>query len=73
VIKSVHEKKFYVYSVNTIDEGISLLTDLEPGVMDETGAYPVGTINYLVNEKLKELAISYKEKRTDEPEEEKEK
>jgi ATP-dependent Lon protease len=73
VIKSVHEKKYHIYSVRTIDEGISLLTDLEPGVMDETGAYPVGTINFLVNEKLKELAMSYKEKRTDEPEEEKEK
>jgi len=60
VITSVNEKKFHIYSVSTIDEGIAILTGLEPGVMDETGAYPVGTINYLVNEKLKVLAKSYK-------------
>jgi lon-related putative ATP-dependent protease len=66
VIKSVNEKKFHIYSVNTIDEGISILTGHESGVMDETGSYPVGTLNYLVNEKLKELAKSYKKEKNDE-------
>jgi len=66
VVKSVSEKKFHIYSVNTIDEGIAILTGLEPGVMDETGSYPVGTVNYLVNEKLKVLAKSYKEEENDE-------
>lgn len=71
VIESVQEKNFHIYSVNTIDEGISILTGLETGAMDETGSYPVGTINYLVNEKLKELAKNYKEEKTDESEEQK--
>ena len=71
VIQSVQEKKFHIYSVNAIDEGISILTGLETGLMDETGSYPVGTINHLVNEKLKELAKNYKEEKTDESEEKK--
>lgn len=73
VIKAVIEKKFHIYSVNTINEGISLLTGLEPGVMDETGSYPAGTVNCLVNEKLKELAKSYKEEKNDESAETKKK
>jgi len=71
VIQSVQEKKFHIYSVNAIDEGISILTGLETGLMDETGSYPVSTINHLVNEKLKELAKNYKEEKTDESEEKK--
>jgi len=59
VVEAVDKGKFHVYSVKTVDEGIEILTDKKAGELKTDGSYPRGTINYLVNEKLKELAEGY--------------
>ena len=56
VVDSVKKGKFRVYSVRTVDEGIKILTGKEAGKVKVNGSYPKGTINYLVNERLKNLA-----------------
>ncbi len=56
VIDAVKENKFHIYPVSTVDEGIEILTGVEAGKLDENGKYPVGSINYLVSEKLKKYA-----------------
>lgn len=56
VVQAVREGKFHIYPVATIDEGIELLTGVEAGKKDEAGNYPEGSVNYLVNERLKEYA-----------------
>lgn len=56
VVQAVKEGKFHIYSVKTIDEGIEILTGIPAGKKDEKGNYPEGTIHYLVNKRLKELA-----------------
>ncbi len=56
VVAAVAEKKFQVHAVSTIDEGIEILTGMTAGERGEDGAYPQGTINYLVDEKLKKMA-----------------
>ena len=56
VIDAVKENKFHIYPVRTVDEGIEILTGVEAGKLDENGKYPVGSINYLVSEKLKKYA-----------------
>ncbi len=56
VIDAVKENKFHIYPVSTVDEGIEILTEVEAGKLDENGKYPVGSINYLVSEKLKKYA-----------------
>ena len=56
VIDAVKENKFHIYPVSTIDEGIEILTGVDAGKLDENGKYPVGSINYLVSEKLKKYA-----------------
>ena len=71
VVEAVKEGKFHVYSVKTIDEGIEILTGKEAGEMRPDGTYPEGTINGLVNEKLKELAEGLKEFAAGEEKEEK--
>lgn len=53
IIESVKKKEFYIYAVNTIDEGIEILTDIPAGKKQADGTYPKGTINYLVMQKLK--------------------
>jgi predicted ATP-dependent protease len=56
VIEAVEKGQFQIYPVETIDQGIELLTDRSAGVADEAGNYPEGTINRLVQDKLIELA-----------------
>ena len=59
LLEAVNKGKFHVYSVKTVDEGIEILTDKKAGVQKADGSYPKGTINYLVNERLKGLAEGY--------------
>lgn len=56
VVEAVKEGKFTIYAVKTIDEGIEILTGMKAGEKKKDGTYPVGTINYLVYEKLKKYA-----------------
>lgn len=56
VIQAVKDKKFHIYSVSTIEEGIEILTGVPAGKKDKDGNFPAGTINYLVYEKLKKYA-----------------
>jgi hypothetical protein len=42
--------------VETIDEGIELLTGVEAGERGEDGDYPSGTVNHRVQRRLKEMA-----------------
>ena len=56
VVDAVKKKKFKIFSVSNIDEGIEILTDMKAGKVRVDGTYPKGTINYLVDEKLKRLA-----------------
>lgn len=55
VVEAIKEGRFHVYAVETIDEGIEILTGVEAGELDEKGEYPEGTINYLVQKKLDEM------------------
>ena len=62
VVNAVKEGKFHIYAISTIDEGIELLTGVPAGSKDEKGAFPAGTINYLVYNKLKKYADVSREK-----------
>ena len=56
VVAAVKQGKFHIYAISSIDEGIEILTDKKAGQANPDGTYPKGTINALVNQKLKELA-----------------
>lgn len=56
VIKAVKDGLFHIYAIKTVDEGIELLTGVPAGKKNKNGEYPAGTVNYLVNEKLKKYA-----------------
>ena len=61
VVEAVEAGDFHVHAVGHVDEGIEILTGIPAGERDEDGAYPEGTINYRVEQRLEELA----EKRAD--------
>lgn len=56
VIDSVREGKFHIYPVETIDQGIELLTGLEAGELDQSGTYPEDSVNGKVFAVLAEMA-----------------
>lgn len=56
VVDAVKSKKFHIYAVSTIEEGIEVLTGVPAGKKDKDGKFPAGTVNYLVYEKLKKYA-----------------
>jgi ATP-dependent Lon protease len=56
VVEAVRDGMFHVYPVRTIDEGIEILTGKPAGERKADGTYPKGSVNDLVDSKLRELA-----------------
>ncbi|MEE9215827.1 MAG: hypothetical protein V3U32_00180, partial [Anaerolineales bacterium] len=56
VVQAVGEGKFHVYPIETIDQGIELLTDVPAGEPDDKGTYPEDTINGKVQARLAKFA-----------------
>jgi predicted ATP-dependent protease len=56
MVKAAEEGKFAIYPARTIDEGIEFLTGVPAGRRQPDGSYPEGTVNYLVDRRLRELA-----------------
>lgn len=52
VIKACEKGDFHIYPVETIDQGIEILTGIEAGEIDENDEYPIGSINRLVSVRL---------------------
>lgn len=60
VVEAIAKKKFHVYSVRTIDEGVEILTGKKAGVKGADGKYTKESINDLVDRRLRELAEGLK-------------
>ncbi len=56
IIEAVKNKKFHIYSISTIEEGIEVLTGVPAGKRDKYGHFPSGTVNDFVYKKLKTYA-----------------
>jgi ATP-dependent Lon protease len=56
VVVAVQEKKFHIYPVETIDQGIEILTGIKAGKKRADGGYEKGTVNEFVDKKLRALA-----------------
>jgi lon-related putative ATP-dependent protease len=61
IIKAVKEKKFHIYSISKVEDGIPLLMNIEAGQLDKDGNYPKGTLFEKVVKKLEFLHESSKE------------
>lgn len=59
VVDIVKKKKFHIYAVKTIDEGIEILTGVKAGKRIK-GGFEKNSINFLVEKKLKEYATKMK-------------
>jgi len=61
VVAAVQDGKFHIHPVQTIDQGIEILTGMPAGEKNPDGTYPPGTVNGLVDQKLRDLAKRMKE------------
>jgi hypothetical protein len=56
VVEAVRHGQFAIYPVGNIDEGIEILTGVKAGERGPEGRFPVGTVNRLVEDKLRSFA-----------------
>ncbi len=56
VLKAVKNDRFHIWSVSTINEGISILTGVNAGERKDDGKFEKDSVNARVDEKLEELA-----------------
>ena len=61
VVDAVAAGQFQIYAIDTIDQGIEVLTGMAAGERDAEGHYPAGSINERVERRLAELAQKQKE------------
>lgn len=66
VVKAVEDGKFHIYAIDHIDQGIELLMKTPAGERQKNGKFKRGTIHYLADKKLAELATPLMKRRSDE-------
>ena len=60
VVETVQKGEFRVYAVETIDEGVEVLTGVAAGKAGADGSYLKGMVNALVSKRLRQMAESMK-------------
>jgi predicted ATP-dependent protease len=55
VVEAIRTGQFHVYAIETIDQGIEMLTGAPAGEQGPDGRFPEGTIHHAVQERLGEL------------------
>jgi len=56
VVEAAKAGKFRIHAVETIDQGIEILTGVPAGAKNADGSYPKGSINALVAERIRHFA-----------------
>jgi lon-related putative ATP-dependent protease len=56
VREAVEQGKFHIYPVQSIDQGIEILTGLTAGERNDKGEYPPDSVNGMVQKRLQELS-----------------
>lgn len=59
VVQAVEDGQFHIYAIDTVDDGIEILTGRKAGHLDKRGNYPKGTVNYEVQKALETYYKKY--------------
>ncbi len=57
IVEAVEQDEFQIYAIETIDQGIEILTSVTAGELDDEGQYPEDSINFKVAYQLYRFAI----------------
>jgi lon-related putative ATP-dependent protease len=61
VVEAIRDGKFHIYAVETVDEGLELLTGRPAGERGPDGIFPEGTVHRAVVDRLSEWAETLRE------------
>ncbi len=56
VVQAIKRRKFHIYAIETIEEGIEILSGVKSGKRLESGEFEKNSVNYLVDRKLTKFA-----------------
>ncbi|MCG2720853.1 MAG: ATP-dependent protease, partial [Thermodesulfovibrionales bacterium] len=56
VFEAVRAETFHLYEVKTVDQGIEILTGVPAGERQPDGTFPEGTVNSLIDKRLRDYA-----------------
>ncbi|HKM05843.1 MAG TPA: ATP-dependent protease, partial [Sphaerochaeta sp.] len=55
VLEAIREKKFHIYPIATIDEGMRILTERPAGIRNAKGNYSAGNFNFEIEDRLRKM------------------
>ncbi|MCR5761241.1 MAG: AAA family ATPase [Sphaerochaetaceae bacterium] len=55
VVKAIEERKFHIYPVSTVDQGMEILTLRPSGERSVKGTFPADTVNRIIEDRLRKL------------------
>lgn len=58
VVEAIEAGRFHIWPVKTVDEGIEILTGVTAGTRRKDGSYTPGSVNALVDARLREMAVT---------------
>ena len=56
IVSAAAEERFRIIPIETVDQGLALLTGLPAGEPDKDGNYPAGTVNHRIAARLDAFA-----------------
>jgi hypothetical protein len=56
IVAAAHQGTFLIYPIDTVDQGLELLTGIPAGQPEGDGAYPAGTLNHQIAARLDAFA-----------------
>jgi lon-related putative ATP-dependent protease len=70
LVKTVEEGRFHIFPISHVEQGLEILTGKKMGKKKKDGSYPKNSLNFLIENKLKELNAIFREAGGKEKEEE---
>jgi len=55
IVRAIEEKRFHIYPISSIDQGMEILTLRPCGERNTKGCFPVNTANRIIEDRLKKL------------------
>jgi len=67
VVEAVRRSEFHIWPITTIDEAITLFSDMDPGKLQDDGSYSADSFHQRVVERFEEFAELEDKKKNDQP------
>ena len=66
VVQAVKRGEYHVYAINTVEEGLEILTEVAAGRRRARGGYTPGSAFAMVDRRLEEIAVGLRKYHTSE-------